>query len=153
MIVFGRNRQVGCEADLDAGPDHAAPSRPAALIEWAARRRGDAFVLVVGDGTATLHVPEYVVPGITDLACKQADCVGLALIGCAGSEQARIAALEVGPVALRHEAEDTAAGLPSIADLTAAQGAGRMMTTLSSTQGSVGPAVACRATASVRADV
>src|SRR3954468_16325031 len=150
MIVFGRNRPVGCEPDLDAGPDHAAPARRVALIEYAAGRRGDAVVLVVGNRSAALHVPEHVIPGVANLACEQADSIGLALIGRASNEQAGVAALEVGPVALRLDAEHPGAGLPSIADLAARQGAGRVMTTLSRAQGGVGPAISGRAAAGVQ---
>src|SRR5262249_53278654 len=104
----------------------------------AERRAGDAVVLVVGDGRAALHVPEHVVPGVTDLTGEQADRIDLALVAVADAERSKasrhqeagVAAAQVGPVTLGFDAEHPVGSLPAIADLTTDHAAGRVMATL-----------------------
>ena len=89
-----------------------------------------AAVLVVGDGRAALHVEQGVVPGVTDLAGEQTEGVDLRTVG-QGAPKTRLVfdAAQIGPVALRFEAEHPGAGLPAVADLTTGNAAGRIMAT------------------------
>jgi hypothetical protein len=70
-------------------------------------------------------------------------------------DQAHIVALEVGPVALRFEAEHPAAGLPAITDLTAGGAAGCVMATLGPAEHRIDevPALPARSPTTVGADV
>jgi hypothetical protein len=52
-----------------------------------------------------------------------------------GEQQARVAAVQVGPVALTFEAEHPSAGLPAIADLATGRAAGCVVTTFVADEG------------------
>src|SRR4029077_1541529 len=105
-----------------------------------------------GHRSAALHVEERVVPGITDLTGEQAKRIDARLVGDTSDQRARIAALQIGPVALRFETEHEGAGLPAITDLTTGNAAGRIMATFRSGAGEV-PAIVARTPTTVGADV
>ena len=112
----------------------APPQRVSSLVE-ATRTPVPVIkhaVAIRGHGRAALDVEQHVVGGVADLAGEQAERVDLRVVGDAGSEQADIAALEVGPVALGFETEHPGAGLPAIADLTTGGAAGRIVATFGS---------------------
>ena len=67
--------------------------------------------------TTALDVEQDVVGGVTDLTGEQAERIDARLVAEPRSDEAHVAALEVGPVALSFKAEHPGTGLPAIADL------------------------------------
>src|SRR4029077_656995 len=86
-------------------------------------------VVVRGHSRTALDVEQDVVGRITDLTSEQAERIDPRFVADRGIEQADVAALEVGPVALRFNAEHPGAGLPAIADLATDRAARRVMGT------------------------
>ena len=84
-------------------------------------------VLVVGDGRTALHVEQRVVPGVADLAGEQTERVDLGAVAIGSEHVADIVAAEIGPVALRFNAEHDRTLLPAIADLATDGAAGRVV--------------------------
>src|SRR3982751_4514302 len=60
----------------------APPAGFARLIIFDAGCGEEGAVFVVGDRSATLHVPKNVAPGVADLAGEEADGVDLGLVCC-----------------------------------------------------------------------
>src|SRR5229473_2094501 len=130
MVVFGGDRPVRGEAEFNAGSHRAAPAGLAHLVEHDAGRGEEARIAVVGDRGAALHVPENVAPGVADLSGEEADGIDLGLVGVGNERcQARIGSLQASPIALGFHAEYPTGALPAIADLTAGQAAGGVVTT------------------------
>src|SRR5581483_8789983 len=102
----------------------------------AERRARLTEVLVMGDRSTALDVPEHVVPGVNDLAGEEADRIDLGVVCVADAEcgdaswhqEAGVRTLQVRPIALRFEAEHPVRHLPAVADLTTDHAAGRVMT-------------------------
>src|SRR5260370_2702145 len=96
MVVLNTSRPVLREGEFDTGADRAAP---ASLFRLVNRHAGHKTpVLVVRNRSAALHVPENVVPGVSDLTGDQAQGVDFALVGHGWTEkQARIPAPHAGP--------------------------------------------------------
>ena len=95
-----------------------------AVRRYQAGNGREAGVIVAGHGRAALDVEQRVVPGVADLAGEQAESIDAGVIGeareragCSGST------VEVGPVALRFEAEHPGSRLPAIADLATGRAA------------------------------
>ena len=118
-----------------------APTAPPQRISLAESMKvlvpGDEpVVAIAGQRGAALHVQEHGVEGITDLTGEQAERVDPGLVGQEGNAEqgrngnARVAALETGPVALAFDAEHPGARLPAEADLTAGEATGCIMTAL-----------------------
>src|SRR5581483_8739892 len=121
--------------------------------------RDDARIFVVGQRSTTLHVKQRVVPGIAGLAGEQAESVDLHLVGDQWENEAGGGAVEVGPVALRLDAEHPIVGLPAVTGLAADSAAGAGEATLrcrregDAEQRVVGPATAIPAAAAVESDI
>src|SRR4051794_33208459 len=123
------------------------------------------LVLIACHGSAALHVPEDVVPGVTDLPRKQAERVDrCAVAWCRDEEdtsrhdQAGVRAFQVCPISLGFQAEYPGAGLPAIADLSAGHAARRVMATLSTKEcpiqtGVLIPALVAPSATTIEADV
>src|SRR6201999_261705 len=77
VVVFEGDRPARSEADFDTGADRAAPTGLAGGVDHEAGGGEEAVVLVVGDRSTTLDVPEHVVPGVADLAGEEAERVDL----------------------------------------------------------------------------
>src|SRR5207253_5658063 len=67
MVVFNRNRPVRCKAEFNSRSYSATPTGIARLIIHDTGCGEVGAVFVVGDGSAALHIPENVVPGVADL--------------------------------------------------------------------------------------
>jgi hypothetical protein len=67
IVVFNADRPIRCEAVLKASPDRPTPTCPFCLNDANAVDTIEKIPPLVGDRSAALHVPENVVPGITDL--------------------------------------------------------------------------------------
>src|ERR1041384_1319276 len=81
MVVFQPNGPVRCEAEFDAGPNHATPTGFARIVDLQAARRKDAGISVVSDRGAAFHIQQQVVPAVADLAGEKADGVDRGLVG------------------------------------------------------------------------
>src|SRR3954468_4747366 len=157
VVVFDRGRPVRREAELETGADGAAPAGVADGVRELNVRSGiEGAETVAGDGTAALHVEQHIAEGIADLAGEEAERADARFDGDVRIEGARVAALEVGPVALSFQPEHPAAGLPAIADLTTGRAASRIVAAIAAVERATGhiiPALVARTPATVGADV
>src|SRR5229473_4167168 len=135
MVVFNAGRPIRGEGKFKTGADRATPAVVARRRrEHQARRRED--VIAVGDDSrAALYVEQDGVPGVTDLAGKQAECIHPGPIDDSGEKQAWVRAAKIGPIALPFQTEHPRTGLPAIADLTAGDAAIGVMAAVSGDKG------------------
>src|SRR5258708_3473252 len=161
MVVFDSDRPIRCKTDFDAGSDRAAPAGFSYPVNGEAYSGCETLILVVGDGTAALHIPEHVIPGIADLAGEQAQRIDGGSVAQRGPiKQADIRSTQIGPIALCFQTEHHRAAHPTVADLAAGDRAGRVVTTLSDAKtkrnpedGRFTPALVAPAAAGVGTDV
>src|ERR1700743_199989 len=104
---------------------------------------------------AVLHIEQEIAPGVADLSGEQPDRVDFGLVGRTGKtgELGRIRTLQIGPVALRFEAEHPGRALPPIASLAARGGTARGMAPFGSNDQVRIPAVMAPCATIVAADV
>src|SRR5258708_3373264 len=122
MVVFDSDRPIRCKTDFDAGSDRAAPAGFSYPVNGEAYSGCETLILVVGDGTAALHIPEHVIPGIADLAGEQAQRIDGGSVAQRGPiKQADIRSAQIGPIALCFQTEHHTAAHPTVADLGAAK--------------------------------
>jgi hypothetical protein len=86
VVVFQRKRPVRRETKFDTGSGGTAETRFSRLIESSAG--SETVIRVVRERGSALDVPQHVVPGISDLAGKQSERIGLGLIAGPGIEEA-----------------------------------------------------------------
>src|SRR6202012_3088017 len=111
--------------------------------------------------SAALHIYQRVVPGVADLPGEETDGVDLCEVVVGNQRnQARIRTPQIGPIALRLDAEHPVHRLPAITDLAADQTAARGVTALArrrrnSSTSDVGeiPAPVTRRAATVETDI
>ena len=72
-----RKRPVRREAVFQTDADNAAPAGFARGVEHNVGAGEEAVILVVGNGSATLHVEQGVIPGVAHLTGEQAERVDL----------------------------------------------------------------------------
>src|SRR5450631_3962590 len=119
IVVFYADRPIRCEAVFKACSDRPTPTCPFCLSQANARYRIKKIPPLVGDGCAALHVPESVVPGITDLTREKTQCIGFGGPSISREKQASVRVSEIGPVPLRLQSEYPICGLPTITNLAA----------------------------------
>ena len=105
---------------------------------------------------AALYVEQRCIPGVADLAGKEADAIGLGASGERRIEQADALVAEIRPIALGFQAKHPLTGLPAITDLAADEAPGPLAAAVSDGYASrinEIPAVAALTPAAVAADV
>src|SRR5438552_3694724 len=156
VIELDANRPVRGESVFEASADRATPAGVVAGDASERASNGVDAVAIRGHRSTALDVEQDVVDGIADLTGEQAERIDVRVVAEAGEHQARVAAREVGPVALGFKAEHPGASLPAIADLTTDRAAGRVMGTLRAkrkVRRNRIPGVAARTPAAVGTDV
>src|ERR1700722_7470401 len=157
MIVLDTNRPVRRETEFETSADGAAPT---GFVRRGEHRVGDPIervILIAGDGGTALYVKQDVVPGVANLTSKQPKRIDPRTVKVRRKEEARIAAAEIGPVALTFDTEHPVRRLPAIADLATNRATGGVMTAFRRSQARCWidkiPALGGGAAAAVDADV
>src|SRR5579872_2886314 len=127
VIVLKAERQVRQDGIFKAHADRSTPAGFVDRISSSPQARRNRGVPVVSDCATALHVKQRAIPSVADLAREQAESIDPGLIGRVEDCQADVAAGEIGPVALRFQAEHPGGHLPAVAELATDRAAGEAM--------------------------
>src|SRR6185295_8292612 len=100
VVVFDTEGPVRCEAVLKSNTDGTAPTGRTGRRQFNVVKRSEDAIAVAGHRRAALYVEQSCVPGVADLACKEADAIGFGARGEQGIEQANPLVAEIRPIAL-----------------------------------------------------
>ena len=87
VVVFHTERPIRCEAILKSDAHGAAPAGRAGRGQFSAENVLEDAKAVARHRRAALYVKQRLIPGVADLAGKQADAIGL---GARGEQQDRL---------------------------------------------------------------
>src|SRR5262245_37172479 len=105
VVVLDADRPIRGEAVFKAGTDRATPACPVCRNNAEPSDAIEQSPLPFGDRCAALHVPENVVPGVTNLPREKTQRIYLRGPRVTREEQAGIRVSDVGPITLGFETE------------------------------------------------
>src|SRR6185436_11708709 len=98
MVVFNAERPVRCKAVLKSNAHGATPAGRTCRRQFKIVKRREDAKAVAGHRRATLYVEQRCVPGVADLARKEADAIGLGAKGEPRIEEADALVAEIRPI-------------------------------------------------------
>ena len=124
VVVFNTERPVRCKAVLKSDTDGGTPAGRACRGQFSAENVLEDAKAVACHRRAALYVEQRLIPGVADLAGKEADAIGFGARGEPRIDEADALAAEIRPIALGFQAKHPLTGLPTIADLAADEATG-----------------------------
>ncbi len=124
MVVLNTERPVRCKAVFKSNTHGATPAGRACRGQFNAGNVIEDAKAVACHCGAALYVQQRCIPGVADLAGKEADAIGFGASGERRIDQADARVVEIRPIALGFQAKHPLIGLPAITDLAAEEAPG-----------------------------